>query len=59
MTDALKKSPTKPVPVRLDKNSRDRLDAAVKKLSSNRASVMRLAIDRFLPEIEAGTLKFK
>ncbi len=56
---ARKKSPTKPVPIRLDQDSRDRLDSAAIKLSSNRAGVIRLAILQLLPEIEAGTLRLK
>ena len=53
------KSETKPVPIRLDQQSRDRLDRAAKKLSSNRAAVVRLAIFQLLPDIEAGTLTLK
>jgi len=52
----MSKQPTKPVPIRLNQHSRDRLDRAVKKLSSNRAAVVRLAIDQFLPQVEAGTI---
>lgn len=59
MSDATKKQPTKPVPIRMDKDQRDRLDSAAKKLSSNRAAVVRLAIQQLLPEIEAGTLTLK
>jgi predicted DNA-binding protein len=57
--NAQRKAPTKPVPVRLNAESRDRLDSAAKKLSSNRASVIRLAIQQLLPAIEAGTLNLK
>ena len=54
-----KKSPTKPVPVRLNKTQCDRIDSAAKKLSSNRAGVIRLAIHQLLPDIEAGTITLK
>jgi len=50
---------TKPVPIRLDKETRRRLDDAARKLSSKRAAVVRLAIHQLLPDIEAGTLILK
>lgn len=54
-----KKETTKPVPVRFNKVTRNRLDNAAKKLSSNRAAIVRLAVHQLLPEIEAGTITLK
>lgn len=47
---------TKPIPIRMDAVLRSRLDRAAKRLSSNRASVIRLAIRQILPEVESGHL---
>jgi|GEM_PF-6246114 len=55
----LKKEPTKPIPVRLTKRSTDRIDRAAGKLSTNRASIIRLAVEQLLPDIEAGRLILK
>lgn len=52
-------SKTKPIPVRLDKDTRTRVDAAAKKMASNRAAIIRLAIVLLLPDIEAGKITFK
>lgn len=54
-----KKEQTKPVPVRFDETTRARLGRAAKKLSSNRAAVVRLAVYQLLPEIEAGSITLK
>jgi len=59
MAAQIKKTPTKPVPIRLNKSQCDRLDSAARKLSSNRAAVVRLAIHQLLPEIESGTLTLR
>jgi predicted transcriptional regulator len=55
----VKKPRTKPVPIRLDHATTGRLDLAAKRLSSNRAAVIRLAIHQMLPDIEAGQLTLK
>jgi hypothetical protein len=45
---------TRPIPIRLTAFTTNRLDAAARRLSSNRAAVIRLAIHQLLPDIEAG-----
>lgn len=50
---------TKPVPVRLDTNTRARLRNAAKKMGSNSSAVIRFSILQQLPEIERGTIILK
>lgn len=45
---------TKPIPIRLDDNTKARLDRAAKRLGSNRSAIIRFAILNQLPPIERG-----
>ncbi len=47
---------TRPVPVRLDRDTRLRLQRAARRLGSNASSVIRLAIVNQLPSIERGVI---
>ena len=50
---------TKPIPVRLNRDTRVQLDSAARRLASNRACVIRLAIYQLLPDVEAGRITLK
>lgn len=50
---------TRPVPIRLDERTRERLEKAARRLTSTRAGVIRLAIVQFLPDVEAGQINLK
>lgn len=50
---------TKPVPIRIDARTDERLRRAAKKMGSNRASVIRFAIINQLPDIEAGHITLR
>lgn len=56
ITDVLK-VPTRPVPVRLDSELRQRLKRAAKKMGSNSSAVIRFSVIQQLPIIESGTVK--
>jgi hypothetical protein len=49
----------RPIPVRFNLLTASRLTAAAKKIASNRAVIIRLAVLQVLPEIEAGHLRLK
>lgn len=55
----VKKEKTTPIPVRFTQRATDRIDRAAGRLSSNRAAVIRLAIEQLLPDIEAGRIILK
>ena len=56
MSDTKSKSKTMAVPVRMDSDMRARLDRAARRIKGSRNSVVRLAVHKFLPEIESGRI---
>lgn len=48
--------PTKPIPIRLDDKTTQRVDRAAKRLGSNRCAVIRLGLLTQLDAIEAGVI---
>jgi predicted DNA-binding protein len=56
MEIAMSKGPTTPIPVRLDKPTRDRLKRAAKRMGANTSTVIRFAVFNQLPQIESGTI---
>lgn len=49
-------NPTKPIPIRMDADTRGRVMKAAKRLGSTNAAVIRLGVLIVLPQLESGTL---
>lgn len=47
---------TRPIPIRLDKELRERLKRAAKMMGSNSSAIMRFSIMQQLTHIESGTI---
>lgn len=50
---------TRPVPIRLSKEMRTRLDSAAARFCTTRSGILRLAIDQLLPDLELGRIVIK